>query len=68
VTANADGYTCPWCAAPNERSATTCAACGAVFPKPEADAALEKAARDRIEAMESDIQSRRGGWWRFGAR
>jgi hypothetical protein len=39
-----------------------------MFPTPEGDAALERAAQARIQAMESELRQRRAGWWPFRAR
>ncbi|HEX8994776.1 MAG TPA: zinc ribbon domain-containing protein [Ktedonobacterales bacterium] len=65
---DADGRRCHWCGAINPPDTIRCVACEAVFPTPEGDAALETAAHARIQAMESDIKRRRGGWWPFRAR
>lgn len=63
----AGGRDCTWCGASNPPEASRCASCGAVFPTPEGDEALERAAQARIQAMESEIKQRRG-WWPFRAR
>ena len=63
-----DGRLCLWCGVRSPLEATSCAACGAVFPTPEGDAALEHAAQARIQAMESELKERRAGWWPFRAR
>lgn len=63
----ADGRACPWCGAINSKNAASCAACDAVFPTPEGDAALERAAQERISAMEGALRQRRS-WWPFGSR
>jgi hypothetical protein len=39
-----------------------------MFPTPEGDAALERAAQARIQAIESELKQRRAGWWPFRAR
>jgi hypothetical protein len=43
-------------------------ACAAVFPTPEGNEALERAAQARIQSMESELNERRGGWWPFRSR
>ena len=50
--------------------AATCSSCGATFPTPEGDEALERAARERIADMQADISKPRGGasWWPFRSR
>lgn len=63
-----EGRLCLWCGARSPLEATSCAACGAVFPTPEGDAALEHAAQARIRAMESELKQPRAGWWPFRAR
>jgi hypothetical protein len=64
----ADGRDCPWCGASNPPNAGQCVTCGAVFPTPEGDAALERAAQARIQAMEGELQPRCSGWWPFRGR
>lgn len=59
------GRVCSWCDAVNAPDAATCSTCGAVFPTPAGDEALERAARARIQSMESDLKQRRSGWWPF---
>jgi ribosomal protein L40E len=63
-----DERICPWCDAVNPLDALRCVACDAVFPTPAGDEALERAARARIQSMESEINQRRAGWWPFRAR
>lgn len=64
-----DGKTCPWCGAVNPPGATTCSSCKATFPTPEGDEALERAARERIEEMQKEINKPRGSsWWPFRSR
>lgn len=64
-----DGKPCNWCGAQNPQEATRCASCGATFPTPAGDEALERAARARIQSMESELkQPKRGGWWPFRQR
>jgi ribosomal protein L40E len=65
---DADGRVCPWCDAINAPDAVTCVSCGAVFPTPAGDEALERAAQARIQSMESELRQRRSGWWPFRAR
>lgn len=67
-SAIAGGRICPWCDAPNPPDGARCVACGAVFPTPEGNEALERAARARIQSMEADIKPIRAGWWPFGPR
>jgi hypothetical protein len=62
------GRVCLWCGAVSPSEAARCVACDAVFPTPEGDAALERAAQARIQAMESELRQRRAGWWPFRAR
>ncbi|HET9111177.1 MAG TPA: zinc ribbon domain-containing protein [Ktedonobacterales bacterium] len=64
----ADGRVCSWCGAVNGREAVTCASCGAVFPTPAGDEALERAARARIQSIESELKQRKSGWWPFRSR
>lgn len=65
----ADGKLCDWCGAYSPQGAARCVSCGAVFPTPEGDMALEHAAMQRIKAMEGDLQrQRKGGWWPFRSR
>ena len=63
-----DARICPWCDARNPLDAASCVACGAVFPTPEGDEALERAARARIQSMEADIRPVKAGWWPFRSR
>ena len=63
-----DSRTCTWCGASNPLLAARCVACGAVFPTPEGDEALERAARARIQSMEADIKPVKAGWWPFRSR
>jgi ribosomal protein L40E len=63
-----DERICPWCDAVNPLDALRCVACDAVFPTSAGDEALERAARARIQSMESEINQRRAGWWPFRAR
>lgn len=64
-----EGKTCRWCGAVSAPDARNCSACGATFPTPEGDEALERAARARIEDMQADIQKSHGApWWRFRSR
>ncbi|HEX8981529.1 MAG TPA: zinc ribbon domain-containing protein [Ktedonobacterales bacterium] len=63
----ADGRACLWCGAINPKGAARCATCDAVFPTPEGDAALERAAQERISEMEKQLRQR-GGWWPFRSR
>ena len=67
-SAIAGGRICPWCDAPNPPDGVRCVVCGAVFPTPEGDEALERAARARIQSMEADIKPIKAGWWPFGSR
>lgn len=67
AASTADGRACPWCGAINPRDAARCVVCDAVFPTPEGDAALERAAQERISAMEGALRQRRG-WWPFRSR
>jgi hypothetical protein len=63
-----DGKACPWCGAISPPGASTCASCNATFPTPEGDEALERAARERIEAMQKEInnsKARGSAWWPF---
>jgi hypothetical protein len=63
------GKLCNWCRVVNTPDALMCSACGAKFPTPEGDEALERAARERIEDMRSDINKTRGSaWWPFRSR
>jgi hypothetical protein len=52
----------------NPPDAVRCVACAAVFPTPEGNEALERAAQARIQSMESELNERRGGWWPFRSR
>jgi hypothetical protein len=63
-----DARVCPWCNARNPLDAARCVACGAVFPTPEGDAALERAAQARIQSMEADLRPVQRGWWPFRSR
>jgi ribosomal protein L40E len=63
-----DRRICTWCGASNPRDAASCVACGAVFPTPEGDEALERAARARIQSREADIKPVKAGWWPFRSR
>jgi hypothetical protein len=63
-----DARVCPWCDARNPLDAARCVACGAVFPTPEGDAALERAAQARIQSMEADLRPVQRGWWPFRSR
>ncbi len=63
-----EGRICPWCDAVNPLDGVRCVACDAVFPTPAGDEALERAARARIQSMESELNQRRAGWWPFRAR
>lgn len=65
----ADGKHCTWCGAYSPQDAKRCVSCDAVFPTPEGDEALERAAQARIKAMEGDLQQQRQrGWWPFRSR
>ncbi len=68
ATEIAEGRLCLWCGARSPLEAARCVSCGATFPTPEGDEALERAARARIQAMENDLKQPRSGWWPFRAR
>ena len=68
AAATGDTRICAWCGASNPLDAASCVACGAVFPTPEGDEALERAARARIQSMEADIKPVKAGWWPFRSR
>lgn len=64
-----EGKVCNWCRVVNAPDAVACASCGATFPTPEGDEALERAARERIADMQADINKARGApWWPFRPR
>jgi pyruvate/2-oxoglutarate dehydrogenase complex dihydrolipoamide acyltransferase (E2) component len=61
-----EGKTCAWCGAVSAPDARNCTSCGAAFPTPEGDEALERAARARIEEMQEEInKTRKTTWWPF---
>jgi hypothetical protein len=63
------GKLCNWCRAANPEDASVCIACGAAFPTPEGDEALDRAARARIDDMQEDIRKTRAAtWWPFRRR
>lgn len=45
-----DVWRCDWCGETNPAGANQCAHCGALFPRPEADAALTRLAEQRMAA------------------
>jgi hypothetical protein len=64
-----DGKLCNWCRTMSPRDAISCVNCGAVFPTPAGDEALERAARARIQDLNEDIQKiRNKTWWPFRGR
>lgn len=72
--AAADQKRCDWCGASNPHSAERCQSCHAMFPKPELDEAMRRAAEVRIQSAEDDIafrqrvRKRRGLRWLFATR
>ena len=69
ITKITDGKYCSWCGAQSPQEAARCVSCGATFPTPEGNEALERAAQARIQSMESELrQPKRGGWWPFRSR
>jgi hypothetical protein len=55
---------CDWCGAVNPLAEARCRQCGALFPRPEQDALVERAAAERMRALEDEIELRRRkrGW------
>lgn len=49
---------CQWCGAVNPAELEQCCRCNAVFPKPEMDLAMLKAAEDRLRVLEDEISLR----------
>lgn len=49
---------CQWCGAINSSELERCQKCNAVFPKPEMDLAMLKAAEDRLRVLEDEITLR----------
>lgn len=58
---------CQWCGAVNPPDLERCQKCNAVFPKPEMDLAMLKAAEDRLRVLEDEIalreQQRKSGFF-----
>jgi len=50
---------CAWCGALSAARLDRCAACGAVFPRPEMDAAVEQAAEQWMRSALGDLEARR---------
>lgn len=50
---------CAWCGALSPAQSDRCTACGAVFPRPEMDAAVEQAAAQWMRSALGDIEARR---------
>lgn len=64
-----DGKLCNWCRAMSPKDALRCVNCDAMFPTPEGDEAVERAARERIEDLNEDIRKiRASNWWPFRSR
>jgi ribosomal protein L40E len=59
---------CQWCGAANAADAEQCQQCGAMFPRPEQDEALLRAAEERLRAANDtlDMMRRRRGKRGFG--
>lgn len=58
----ADGGTqkrCSWCGAANAETADACQGCGAAFPRPEQDEALQRASEERIRVANDSIATLR---------
>lgn len=49
---------CQWCGTANPPELERCRKCNAVFPKPEMDLAMLKAAEDRLRVLEDEITLR----------
>lgn len=49
---------CQWCGAVNPPQVERCQRCNAMFPKPEMDLAMLKAAEDRLRVLEDEITLR----------
>lgn len=49
---------CQWCGTANPPDLERCRRCNAVFPKPEMDLAMLKAAEDRLRVLEDEISLR----------
>ena len=45
-----DVWRCEWCGKTNPTGTGQCAHCGALYPRPEADAALARLAEERMRA------------------
>ncbi|GAC1448665.1 MAG: hypothetical protein PVSMB4_06080 [Ktedonobacterales bacterium] len=59
---------CQWCGATSSVAAAQCQRCGAMFPRPEQDEALLRAAEERLRAANDtlDMMRRRRGRRGFG--
>jgi hypothetical protein len=57
---------CGWCGAQNLADAARCVQCGAMFPSPEMDAAYLAKAQERIEDVQTSLESMRRNWRRRG--
>ena len=53
-----DAVRCQWCGAANPPDLERCRACNAVFPNPEMDLAMLKAAEERLRVLEDEISLR----------
>lgn len=53
-----DAVCCQWCGAVNPPELERCRRCNAMFPKPEMDLAMLKAAEDRLRVLEDEINLR----------
>ncbi len=51
-------WRCEWCEAINSLGAKRCAACGAVYPRADQDAAIQRAAEARIQSALDEIEIR----------
>ncbi len=63
-------WRCQWCGAKNPGGADRCVACGAAYPSPEQDAAIARAAEERIRSVTDSLEAmrRRRGFGRFFGR
>ena len=63
-------WRCQWCGAKNPRGTDRCVACGAAYPSPEQDAAIARAAEERIRSVTESLEAmrRRRGFGRFFSR
>ena len=64
----ADQKRCGWCGAGNPLGADRCVRCNAMFPRPEQDEAMRRAAEVRIQAAEDEIALRQRMRKRFAPR